>query len=160
VSTGNFFDKISKLAIWSTIELGTGITVASFAALRPLFRCAFEKMRSLVSKGRSKEQASQTGDASQRTPVPMSPDEDGKRMDSAASPMRMKSAGDKESLADLDVEMRAYGMSNLDGDPAVVDDDVVEDNHEEYIPSDCHSRNHPASPTSGFVMSKGLRDVE
>ncbi|KAF2429293.1 hypothetical protein EJ08DRAFT_572017, partial [Tothia fuscella] len=44
-TTGDFFDHVARLAIWSIIELGMGITVASLATLRPLFKGLSEKTR-------------------------------------------------------------------------------------------------------------------
>jgi hypothetical protein len=57
VPTGDFFVATSRLAIWSTVEPGIGIGVASVATLRPLFgRFLYHARNSLVrmsASGRS-----------------------------------------------------------------------------------------------------------
>jgi len=52
----DFFIKAETIAIWSVVEPGMGITVASLATLRPIFRCLADRTRSALtsSKGGSK----------------------------------------------------------------------------------------------------------
>ena len=52
VPSGDFFVKTGKLAIWSTVEPGVGITVASVATLRPLFHTVSRRTVIVVQSSR------------------------------------------------------------------------------------------------------------
>ncbi|TLD18271.1 Aldehyde dehydrogenase [Venturia nashicola] len=129
VPNEQYFVNVSNLSIWSTIEPGVGITVASLATLRPLFSSLVEKTRrSSVTFTASPHQTSSgddtrtgaasmqtyTGDgslgtSSDTTVVALSPI----TPNSGSFSKHEKRSSEHEKLEDIETEMRAYGMPGL-----------------------------------------------
>lgn len=132
VPTGEFFVNVSNLSVWSTIEPGVGITVASLATLRPLFSRIVEKTRRpSTASHTSPHQTSNGGNACTRaasmqtyvgdgsvgmssdtTVIPPSPFHSmgGAFQD---QPKYGRRTSKEENIEDIEAEMRAYGMSDL-----------------------------------------------
>lgn len=145
VPTGQFFVNVSNLSIWSTIEPGVGITVASLATLRPLFSSLVEKTRrpcatyhtsphQTSSRGKPCKHAASTqtytghdslGMSSDTTVVALSPI----CPTSGPFPKHEGRMGKDEKVEDIETEMRAYGMSDL-SNPTTLD----EEDFDRYTP--------------------------
>ncbi|QDS72485.1 hypothetical protein FKW77_009989 [Venturia effusa] len=129
VPTGEFFVNVSKLSIWSTIEPGVGITVASLATLRPLLSKLVKRTyRSTATSPTVAAQTASGGNTLARGPSMKTYTRGGSvgmSSDStvvASSPVHPKEGeisgfdrwtSKEEKVEDIEAEMRAYGMSNI-----------------------------------------------
>jgi hypothetical protein len=132
VPTGEFFVNISKLSIWSTVEPGVGITVASLATLRPLFSKLVERTRRASNASYSSQHQSSSADNAYTHPASMKTQtrDDSVGMNSKSiivSPFPHRLLDDtcqasskyslptskEEKIEDIEAETRAYGMSGL-----------------------------------------------
>lgn len=146
VPTGQFFVNVHNLSVWSTIEPGVGITVASLATLRPLFSSLVEKTRrpSVASHTSPHMTASSggkmsTGATSMQTytgdgSIGMSSDTtvvapSTRRPTDGTSPRYDRRTSKEEKIEDIEAEMRAYGMTDL-SKPTTLD----EEDFDRYAP--------------------------
>jgi hypothetical protein len=148
VPTGEFFVNISKLSVWSTIEPGVGITVASLATLRPLLAKVVERTRRASVPSQSSQLNPSNAHNTNMNPSSMTnhtrDDSVGMSSDTTIAPpglhglqghtykvssktsLRMSR---EESIQDIEAEMCAYGMSNFNS-CATLD----EENLDRYTP--------------------------
>lgn len=138
VPTGDFFVKINKLSLWSTVEPGVGITVASLATLRPLFSKLVERTRQTSIASYTSPSPTSGAIGTQRHATSRNNETRG-NSDCMSSdtivvptlppgthdeaPARYKFRTSKEEkVEDIEAEMRAYGMSDT-GKPMVIEDE-------------------------------------
>lgn len=106
VPTGDFFRNISKLAVWSTIEPGIGITVASLATLRRLFQKIFSSTK-LFSTQRARSNS--------LAPTIMTQERvGGPRLESDATAVADEAGLEMDREKSMGDEMRAYGMVDFE----------------------------------------------
>jgi hypothetical protein len=161
VPSGSFFKNNSKLAVWSTVEPGIGITVASLATLRRLFQIIFRdgkafrlQPRLFAPTGitcmttvtqvsnRYQETVTETRFGSEATVVATLNGNDGTAL------------AKEKSMAD---EMRAYGMKDFDQCATVTTKDLndyVDDNVERRPSVD----SIPSTSTGIVTMFPGGRE--
>lgn len=132
VPTGSFFKNISKLTIWSTIEPGVGITVASVATLRRLFQRIF-KMSKLFGSRERQDSITPQGILCTTTITQEHEQIQGNVTGLGSDATALQGSGQtarrgpvvEESMA---YEMRAYGMHDFDNCATVTERDL-----EQYV---------------------------
>ncbi|KAF2230085.1 hypothetical protein EV356DRAFT_454598 [Viridothelium virens] len=117
VDDNDFFFAAANVAITCTIEAGLGITAASLATLRPLFRCCFDRVRTTYS---SAERRARYGDGK----PPMSKSTRRKTASIVSECTTTRQYGKRSVLEDIATGTQTTVTANNRLSPVPSDDDI------------------------------------
>lgn len=159
----NFFLRSTRFTVWSVAECGICITAASFATLRPLFRCCLQRARGSLSRIReSSGRRKGTGSSMSGSGEPR---QGGPRQDDMVplSGVELPCQTARPSLEDLEMMRDERGLATVIGDEYAVEKMAVmkeTDVHESAVSVPDDKNRRPGQyQDDGKEEEEGIRRV-